>query len=470
MEAIGREEQGERRPQVQGEQPDSGGRGRLLTRIAGIGALVAAVVLVGVLLFGGDEGHEYELLFETGGQLVPGNQVLVGGQPVGTIEDISLTEDAQAKVRIKTDEPLHEGTTAVIRSTSLSGIANRYISLSPGPNSEAEIADGGLIAADKTTSPVDIDQLFNTFTPRTRKALADFIQGQAAVYDGNERQANRAYKFLAPGLQSTERLLAELNRDDQALSEFLASGSRILGAIAERRDDLSALTENANNALGAIAAENEAFDRSLVALPPALRQANTTFVNVRAALDDLDPLVAATDEAADGLAPFLTRLASVADRSAPVLGDLRLTLSRPGESNDLASALRDAPGAQKAASRSVPATIQALDASQRNVAQLRAYAPDLFGFLTKLGQATASYDGNGHYARVQPTGINLFRRNPATQVLEAISPSEQFANFDFGFFNRCPGGATQAIAGSNPFLDDGALDGVCDPAAVPPGP
>ena len=52
----------------------------------------------------------------------------------------------------------------------------------------------------------------------------------------------------------------------------------MFGALAERRDDLAALTQNANQALGAIAAENEAFDQALGALPPTMRQANTTFV------------------------------------------------------------------------------------------------------------------------------------------------------------------------------------------------
>ena len=180
--------------------------------------------------------------------------------------------------------------------------------------------------------------------------------------------------------------------------------------------------------------------------------------------------MAATDAATDGLTPTLRKLTTVADKSAPVFRNLRLTVARPGKSNDLASALKDSPGAQKAAARSVPVTIQALDDSQENVAQLRAYSPDLFAFLTKLGEATSNYDGNGHYARVQPTGINLFSRNPATTVLEPIPPSNQFQNFDLGFFNRCPGGSTQPITGSNPFLDDGALTGVCDPADVPPGP
>ena len=31
----------------------------------------------------------------------------------------------------------------------------------------------------------------------------------------------------------------------------------------------------------------------------------------------------------------------------------------------------------------------------------------------------------------------------------------------------CPGGSTQPIAGSNPFLDNGNLVGKCDPSQVP---
>jgi phospholipid/cholesterol/gamma-HCH transport system substrate-binding protein len=444
--------------------------GSVVVRVAVFVAIAAAAVLVVLVLLGGDSGTRYKLLFETGGQLVPGNEVLVGGQPIGTVDDISLTEDAQAQVTINVDQELHEGTTAVIRATSLSGIANRYVSISPGPNSEPAIPADSVIPATQTTTPVDIDQLFNTFDRRTRDGLANFIQGQATVYTGNEKEANQAYKYLAPGIQSTTRLLEELTRDEQTFSEFLASGSSVLGSIAERRDDLASLTSNANQALGAIAAENEAFDRTLVALPPALRQANTTFVNLRAALDDLDPLIAATGESTQELEPFLVKLAKVSDKSVPVFRNVRKVLHLPGPANDLVDTLGALPGAQRRASSSVPAQITALDDSQTQIAQLRAYSPDLLAFLGRFGQASSNYDASGHYLRVQPAGINFFNWNPVTSVLDPAPTSQQFQDFDNGFFNRCPGGSTQPIAGSNPFLDDGALAGVCDPAAVPPGP
>jgi phospholipid/cholesterol/gamma-HCH transport system substrate-binding protein len=456
---------------VQGERSDNPSKGRILARVAGVGALLVGVVLIALVLFGGDKGYGYKLLFETGGQLVPGNQVLVGGQPIGTVDDIKLTENAQAEVKITTDAPLHEGTTAVIRATSLSGIANRYVSIAPGPNSEPQIPENTTIPSTQTTSPVDIDQLFDTFNKKTRQGLADFIQGQGTVYTNNGNAANKAYKFLAPGLQSTSRLLAELTRDQQTFSDFLASGSRVLGAIAERRDDLASLTTNANQALAAIAQENDSFDRSLVALPPALRQANTTFVNLRAALDDLDPLIVATGEATQaGLTPFLRKLGTVADDSVPLFKNLGLVLHRDGPANDLVDTLGALPGAQRRAVTAIPANIKALDDSQPKIAQLRPYTPDLLAFLARFGQATSNYDGNGHYLRVQPTGINLFRWNSLTSVLDPIPTSQQFADFDNGFFNRCPGGSTQPITGSNPFLDDGNLDGFCNPDDTPQGP
>lgn len=449
-----------------------------MARIAGVGALIVAIVLAGFVLFGGDDGHEYELLFETGGQLVPGNEVLVGGQPIGTIKEISLTDDAQAKVVIKTDEPLHEGTTAVVRATSLSGIANRYIAISPGANSEPELEDGATISADKTTSPVDLDQLFDTLDKPTRTALQDVIQGSATIYTGRNEAARRTYKFFAPGLQATTRLLQELTRDQQSLTTFLIQGDRALGAIADRRDDLAALTSNANQALGAIAERSQELDRTLVALPPAMRQANTTFVNLRAALDDLDPVIADLGVAAPDLAPFLRNLRSVADPAVPVFRDLTDAISLPGANNDLNDSLKALPGSEKAARKAVAPTIDALDDSQHVVDFAVPYTPDLLGFLSKFGEVTAFYDVQGHYARVLPASQNIFAWNQATEVLDPITPAQQgdvFSSLGLGPFTRCPGGATQANAGwpsptDHPFLQGGALDGDCDPDQVPPGP
>ena len=432
-------------------------------RIAALLALIAAFVVVVAVLLGGGGGHSYKLLLESGGQLVQGNEVLVGGQAIGKVDDLSLADDGRAEVAITVDEPLHEGTTATVRSTSLSGIANRYVSVAPGPNNAPELEEGATLGDQYTTAPVDLDQLFDTLDEKTRADLQNVIKGSAVQYAGNAEGARSSYKYFAPALQSGQRLLAELNSDQNTLSQFLASGADVFGALAERRNDLSALTSNANAALGAIAAENDSLDRSLAALPPAMRQANITFVNLRAAIEKrLDPLVETAKPATRDLAPFLRNLRPVAQRAIPVVGDLRTAIAAPGPDNDLTDVLRLAPRVEQLANNASDRGIAAINDSEPNIEVLRTYSPDLMAAFANLGEVRGYYDRNGHYARVLPAGLNTFQYDAATEELDPsyTTPSSQLDFFTAtadalspSGFERCPGAASQAAAdGSAPFL------------------
>jgi phospholipid/cholesterol/gamma-HCH transport system substrate-binding protein len=448
-------------------------RGRGLARPAAIGALILiAIAIIVLLLSSGGNGNHYRLLFQTGGQLVKGNQVLIGGAPVGSVDDIKLTDSGQAQVDISVNRPLHEGTSAIIRATSLSGIANRYVSLQPGPDNAPELKNNETISQVDTTTPVDLDQLFNTLRAPERQALRNIIQGSATVYAGKGPEANQTYKYLSPSLVATDRLLQELDRDEGNLTSFLVNGASVVSAVAERRNELSGLTANANQALGAIAAQNQSFNRALTALPGALRQANTTFHNLRPALDDLDPLVNASKTGTKNLAPFLKQLRPVVEKSVPVFHDLSLAVNRRGKSNDLADAAADLPALESRA---------AMQQGNHVIKFLRPYSPDIFSALGGLGRAAGYYDADGHYIRVAASGMGIF--NYAAPNLVPIPVNQMFAGFgafgssNFRVFHRCPGGATQPIAGSNPFLDGGMLTagppfppGDCNPNDVLPGP
>src|SRR3954451_18900855 len=152
-------------------------------------------------MFGRGAPYTVTATFINAGQLVKGNNVEVAGRSIGKIKEITLDDHAQARVKMDVGSgfsPLHEGTTAIIRASSLSGIANRYIELHPGPNSAPKIDDGGEIIADKTQAPVDLDQLFNTLDPKTRRGLQLIIQGGATQYVGKTQKAARALQYFAP--------------------------------------------------------------------------------------------------------------------------------------------------------------------------------------------------------------------------------------------------------------------------------
>ncbi len=458
------------------ERGPAKGRGITPARIGALVALSVVVIALAVVIFGGGGGHRYELLFQNAAHLVPGNQVMIGGQPVGSVENVELTDDNLARVEIEVEQQLHEGSVASSRSTSLSGVANHYVTIHPGPDSNPALEDGATLDLDATTTPVDLDQVLNTFPNPVRRALGEFIRGSATQFEGRGEQANETFKYFAPALNRTGAFASELNADQNLLERFVVSSSKLATAVAQRGNELSSAVSNASTALGAIASQNQAFSETLALLPATFRQANTTFVNLRAALDDLDPLVETAKPATKDLAPFLAELRPVLSRAVPVVTDLRLTTRRPGFANDTAELLGFLPAVQDRASRFFPRAEQAIDDFLPNLSFARAYTPDILNGFGKLGQVTAYYDGNGHYARIQPA-FNLFSRTESGE-LEPIPPSRQYEFYGDSAGSRrpCPGGATQSAPdGSNPFAKppfagSSVSTSECDPADAPPGP
>jgi phospholipid/cholesterol/gamma-HCH transport system substrate-binding protein len=441
-----------------------------LARAAAALAVVAAVLAVALLLFTGGGGYSVTAEFVNAGQLVSGNDVDIGGRPVGKVSDISLADNGRALVKMTLDEhaPLHEGSMAVIRVTSLSGIANRYVAIEPGPNSAAKIGDGGRIAADKTTAPVDLDQLFNTLDPRTRAGLQQIIKGGAQQYAGRGAQANAALHYFNPAISTSSRITRELVVDQTAFRRFVTDTARTVGALAQRRTDLAGLIGNANATTRAIGDENVALGQTLALLPNTLRRGNTTFVNLRAALDDLDPLVNASKPATRRLAPLLSALRPLVADARPTIRDLRVLVRKAGPDNDLIDLTRKMPRLEKLTSTDFPDAIKALQKTQPVLEFARPYAPDLTGWFTKFAEGAANYDANGHYARIQPI-FNAFQftSTPSGNVL--TPQTNRLAGIQTFKSQRCPGGATQPPPdGSAPYKETPTTS--CDPTATPPGP
>ena len=418
-------------------------------RIAGAGIVVVAALLVALVLFRGDGGYTVTAEFLNGGQLVPGNPVRVAGANVGTVEDLSISEDGEAVVRFTVDEeyaPLRRGTRAMIKQTSLSGIANRYIDLHLGPADGTEIEDGGRLNTNETVTAVEIDQFFSIFDPKTRQALKDTVKGSAELLRGRGQEINRSVKYLNPALSTGTRLFRELARDEPLLERFLIDSGRFVNALATRRDDVRGLVSNANTTFRALGNQQAALAESVELLPPFMRRANTTFVNLRNALDDVDPLVDVSIPAVRRLGPFLDDARAFAADAEPTIRDLSLTIRRSGDANDLIELMDSFPALSRAAldprrvngalrRGAFPEAEEALTDSSETFALLRPYTPDLVGWFEDFS-GTGAYDAAGGFSRSQ---LNL------TEILYGPEPLG-------GQFRRCPGaGDAPASDGSNVF-------------------
>ena len=171
-----------------------------------------------------------------------------------------------------------------------------------------------------------------------------------------------------------------------------------------------------------------------------MRQFNTTAVNLRAALDDLDPLVEASKPVARKLQPVHRGACAASPRDAvPTVRDLDGIVRRRGAANDLIELTRlqvplardrgrpGQPQRRLAARGALPASADSLERLARPSSRFfRAYTPELVGWFDDFGHSGFP-DAIGGIGRISTT-LNTFsvgapgRRAPLRQPPESSTP------------------------------------------------
>jgi phospholipid/cholesterol/gamma-HCH transport system substrate-binding protein len=418
-------------------------------RLIACGALAVAIVAIALVLLGGSPPYKVHLEMENAGQLVRGNLATIGGIGVGKVSSIELTPDAQANVTITVTEgrftPLHEGTTATVRVSSLSSVANRVIALTPGANSNPELHSGATIPATETKTPVEIDQLVSALDSQTRTALQDLIHGSDRLYSGGKAPAaNRSLAALNPAVGETARTLEQLNLDQRAFTGAIVNTAGLMQTLATERTHLDGLLRGAAQLSGSLARRTASIRRILDTAPQGLQQFQEIVDRFRQTFRDLTPQARQLSAVTPLLNETVTRLRPTLTAAGPALADVRPAVGA------LADVLNRMPALRGAA---VPALKAARGALRDAIPILNgavAYFPDVFygtvgGF---GGLAGGFYDANGSYLRVRPhVGAGNSLQGALGALLNPIVKGT--LKFDP---NRCPGGAADAAPdGSSPY-------------------
>jgi phospholipid/cholesterol/gamma-HCH transport system substrate-binding protein len=428
---------------------------------------VVVVVVILLLVVGGNGGASYHLIFGEAGQLVRGDQVQVGGVPVGSVTNIELTKSYQARVTINVEgslAPLHEGTTAVVRVPSLSSVANRYVALQPGPNNRPSLSAGATLPVSATKEVVDLDTLFNTLNPKTRVGLSQFIRGTGEQYVGAGKALGESTEYFAPALSATDHFFSELAKDQPVFTNFLVETAKAVTTIGARSEDLTNLIENANTTFTALGSQQTQLAQGLKQLPGTLEQGNRTFAALPSTFGALKELVDASKPTVGPLTTLLERLHGLVGTATTPVHNFHLAFSRPGPNNDLTDLVRALPALARALTTASPSAVRGEQESVPITAFFGPYSPDLAGTMRTFGQAGSYYDANGHYARLTPV-FPTFKPGENNTLVPA-SATEALATLKSGQTTRCPGSATQPAADkSSPFTAGGALS--CNPGEHP---
>ncbi len=423
-----------------------------LKRALPLAALIVAVALVAAIFINGGDKQTMHLRFADAGQLVKGDLVEVGGHRVGLVKDISLSDDGQADVRLELNKdsgPWREGTTASIRAVGLSGVTNRYVQLSPGPSTGAVLPDGSTLDTTKTIGIVDLDQLLDSLDKPTRDKLRQVLIDSAKSLDGTEQALNDAFKDLDPAASRSAALLQEVIRDKAALRTLVRSGGRVSKVLADRADEIGRVADRVGTTLDAVAAAKGELGDTLARAPAVLNHGTRTLNRLDRTLDVVGPVVRQIRPSAQPLADTLRAVGDIPPTAEPALRDLQALLK------PLRTGLNKVPGLAKVTLPALNRVTSTITEALPIFEQLRPYIPDVvIGLFNGIGgSAGASYDANGHYAR-----LGLVASGQITEGLASVlgvPPTPGLLDFRNDVTQRCPGSAEQTNAdGSNPWVPD----------------
>ncbi|MFL5823743.1 MAG: MlaD family protein [Solirubrobacteraceae bacterium] len=456
-----------------GQTPARAGERRRPARLAGPIALIVAAAALAVVLVGSRSTYVLHAQFSDAGQLVQGDLVTVGGHKVGSVGPITLTRHGLADVQLNIDDPalipLRRGTMATIGQTSLTGLANRFVGLSPGAG--APIKDGSVLPTSQTRGIVDLDTLLNTFTPRVRASVQGLLRaGAYLVGQPTAAQFNEALRYFNGALSQSTQLTHELAVNRTALSALIASTAHVSTALAAHSQQLAGAVHETAVTLSQVATQRSALGDAISRAPRVLDQATRVLGHVRGTLVVLDPALRHLRPVATRVGSLLTAVRPAAANVVPTIRALDALL--PGAE----AALERFPAVERVATPAVRSLTQVLRLIAPSLSALRPYGPDVVaGFFNGVGGADAgSYDANGHYlhgeATVQGGGSSL------TGLLNLLGGLLGGQTGTVGPFHGarthllapCPGGGGPPAADrSNPWIHPDtlpAISALCKPA------
>ena len=328
------------------------------TRRMAIAAMVGLAVSVPAVLMAatdpGDRGVEkIAVVFDSASSLIPGNDVLVAGVPVGEVDTIGLTEDLSALVVIKVDRrftPFHRDAECVLGTKLLLG--EKSVDCDPGDPKEPLLANGpgGLptVALEQTSAPVDLDLVLAGARLPYRQRLQIVLNELGALSAARGDDINEVIRRANPALRDAREVFEILNDQRSELKAALTDTDTILASLAEDPDSISGFVEQARNVSRRTAAHADDIGEIAGRLPGLLAQA-------RPALDELDrltisatPVTRSLRRSAPGLSDLADELSPFADNAEPALRKLRDVAETGREavsaSNDSIDAL--GPGAE----------------------------------------------------------------------------------------------------------------------------
>jgi phospholipid/cholesterol/gamma-HCH transport system substrate-binding protein len=386
-------------------------------------------------------GHGFTLkaVFSNGANISTKSPVRIAGVDVGEVIAVGRKGDATEIVFTvqPAGRPVHDDALAQIRPRIfLEG--NYFVDLDPGSPSAPALGSGGTIPIGRTSTSVQLDEIFTALQAPVRADLSRLLEGFGTALTHEPTAAedvtqlpevkgktgaeglNGALRYGGPaGRYSAQVTNALRGTDPGDLSRLVAGAGRTFGALARREADLQSLIVNFDTFTGALAAQSANLATTVQRFAPALRTARTSLVNLNRTLPPLRAY-------AIQLRPAVAQLPGLISAAKPWIAQARPLLSGK-ELGGVAKLLREAtPGLAGAAQAGKAITLP--QANRLSLCTSKVLVPtgdqtiedqfstggpnyrEFFYYLANFAGMTQNFDGNGFYLRAQIGGGDTMAR------------------------------------------------------------
>jgi virulence factor Mce-like protein len=298
-----------------------------------IGATTVLVALVAVFIaYNANSGlpfvPTYELNAElpSGGKLVKGNEVRVGGFRVGVVKeikpDVKVVNGERRSIAVatlsldKTMEPLARDSKLRVRPRSALGL--KYVELQPGTG-RATYQAGDTIPVKQASEPLEFEDLFSTFDADTRPHMQNATEGFGNAFAGRGQSLNRAIEALNPFFRSLTPVMRNLSNPDTELDQFFLQIGRASAQAAPVAETQALLFTDMADTFAAISANPRALQDTIEKSEPTMSTSIQSFQVQRPFLADFTDLSSRLRPAAAELPRSLPAINSAFRVGTPVL-------------------------------------------------------------------------------------------------------------------------------------------------------
>jgi ABC-type transporter Mla subunit MlaD len=299
--------------------------------LLGVAAL-AAVVLLATSAGGSNGSYTVRAIFDDAGNIIPGENLKVGGVKVGTVGSVTPTPQAKAAVVLNITNPgfkdFRADASCTIRPQAL--IGEKFVDClptqprvagTPLPPPLKKIGKGHegagqyLLPVQNTHSPVDVDLLGDISRLPERQRFTIILNELGAGLAGRGSDLHDVIRRANPALQELDKVLAILAGENKVLAKLAVDSDRALQPFAAVRNRVADYIAQSNTVAQASARHRGALARNLQLFPKFFREFGPAMERLGRFADQTTPVFNDLKVAAPGLGKAFTSLPAFSNSS-----------------------------------------------------------------------------------------------------------------------------------------------------------